>query len=89
MKDVVTVLGKDKKGIIAEVSTALYKMEINIEDISQTIMQDYFTMIMLVDTSDSKLSFKEIFDSLKKLGENLGLTIRIQQEDIFSAMHSV
>ena len=90
MKAIVSVIGKDKKGIIAKVSGALYDMNINIEDISQTIMQEYFTMIMLVDLSEATLSFTEIASSLATLGqETLGVDIRIQNEEIFNAMHRV
>ena len=90
MKAIVSVIGKDKKGIIAKVSGALYDMNINIEDISQTIMQEYFTMIMLVDLSEAALSFTEIAAALASLGkETLGVDIRIQNEEIFNAMHRV
>ena len=90
MKAIVSVIGKDKKGIIAKVSGALYDMNVNIEDISQTIMQDYFTMIMLVDLADADKSFIQISDALSALGKDtLGVDIRIQNEAIFNAMHRV
>ena len=89
MKAIVSVIGKDKKGIIAKVSTALYEMEINIENISQTIMQEYFTMIMAVDFSDSKLKFNEIAAKLDALGKENAVEIHIQLQSIFDSMHQV
>lgn len=89
MKAVVSVLGKDKKGIIAAVSGALSDIDINIEDISQTVMQDYFTMIMLVDLSECKLTLGEVSETLNKVGENKGVIVKIQHEDIFNAMHKL
>ena len=89
MKAIVSVIGKDKKGIIAKVSTALFDMDLNIENISQTIMQDYFTMIMAVDLSESKLNFSEIAQKLDALGKNNAVEIRIQLQSIFDSMHQV
>ena len=89
MKAIVSVIGKDKKGIIAKVSTALYEMEINIENISQTIMQEYFTMIMAVDLKDSKLKFNEIAEKLDALGKENAVDIHIQLQSIFDSMHQV
>ena len=89
MKAIVSVLGTDKKGIIAKVAGALWEMDINVEDISQTIMQDYFTMIMLVNVADSKLKFVEISDRLSALGAEIGVEIRIQSEEIFKTMHRI
>lgn len=82
-------MGMDKKGIIAKVSGALFDMDINIEDISQTIVRRYFTMIMLVDTEGSEYKFKEISDRLCRLGEEIGVEIRIQSEAIFRTMHRI
>ena len=89
MKAIVSVIGKDKKGIIAKVSTALYEMNINIEDISQTIMQDYFTMIMAVDTSECPLKFDAVVDKLNQLGKETHLEIHIQLQSIFDSMHKI
>ena len=89
MKAVVSVLGTDKKGIIAKVTGALWEMDINVEDISQTIMQNYFTMIMLVNLSDCKLKFVEVSDKLTELGKEIGVEIRIQSESIFQTMHRI
>ncbi len=89
MKAIVSVVGKDKRGIIARVSGALFEMDVNVEDISQTLMQDYFTMIMMVDLSESKLKFIEISDRLNELGKEIGVEIRIQSEAIFQTMHKI
>ena len=89
MKAIVTVIGKDKPGIIAKVSTALAENQVNIEDISQSIVQGYFTMIMLCNIKDSPLSLKEIITVLNKVGEEIGVSIHVQHEDIFNAMHKI
>ena len=89
MKAIVTVMGKDRKGIIARVSNFLYEHDINIEDISQTIMQDFFSMVMMVNVDEIKISFNEIVKKCNDLSEEMGLEIRIQSEDIFNAMHRV
>lgn len=89
MRAVITVVGRDKVGIIAEVSRALAENRVNILDISQTIMQDMFTMIMLVDVSESKVAFSALSDTLSALGDTLGLSIRIQHEDLFHSMHRI
>ena len=88
-KAIITVLGKDRTGIIAAVSGRLAQCEVNVLDITQTILQEYFTMIMLVDLASSALPFDEIKRSLAELGEELGMNIRIQHEDIFNTMHSI
>ena len=87
MKAVVTVVGKDKVGIIARVSGVLCENEINILDISQTIMQDMFTMIMLVDMGGKKVS--EMSEKLDALAKEVGLSIHIQSEELFSSMHRI
>lgn len=89
MKAIITVVGKDKVGIIAGVSTLLAEANVNILDISQTILQEYFTMIMLVDLSHTKLSLETLKEKLNKKGEELGVSIRLQHEDIFQAMHRI
>lgn len=89
MKAIISVIGQDRLGVIAKVSGKLFEMNINIEDISQTIMQNYFTMIMMVDTSKSALSFTQMADEMKKLGEEIGMDIRMQSESIFNAMHKI
>ena len=89
MKAILTVVGLDRVGIIGEICTMLAGMQINIVDISQTVMRDFFTMIMLVDTEKSDKTFDQISDVLKEKEATTGLTIRIQREDIFHAMHRI
>ncbi len=89
MRAIVTVIGKDKKGIIAKVSGALYENGINILDISQTIMQDMFTMIMLVDMTDSAKQVWELTKEIEDLGSELGLSIHVQREELFDSMHRI
>lgn len=89
MRAVITVVGTDKVGIIYKVSKVLAQNNVNILDISQTIMQDMFTMIMLVDVSASKIAFSALSDMLSSLGDTLGLSIRIQHEDLFNSMHRI
>lgn len=89
MKAIVTVIGKDTVGIIASVCALLAEQNANVLDISQTVMQDYFTMIMMVDLSQSKASFADLAAELEQAGKAKGLSIRIQREDIFKAMHEI
>ncbi|MGN0806544.1 MAG: ACT domain-containing protein [Candidatus Coproplasma sp.] len=89
MRAVVTVVGKDKTGIIAKISAFLAEKEINILDISQTILDKYFTMIMLVDLSAANVKLADLAEECKVLGENIGMSIHVQHEDIFNTMHSV
>ena len=89
MRAVITVIGKDRKGIIAGISTELANAGINILDISQTTLQEYFAMIMLVDMTDSKEGFLSMQKKLNKKGEALGVQVKMQREDIFNAMHQV
>ncbi|MDD6146816.1 MAG: ACT domain-containing protein [Oscillospiraceae bacterium] len=89
MKAIVTVIGKDRAGIIAEVCTLLANSQINILDISQTVMEGFFTMTMLIDLAECTNSFTEVSESLKNKGDEMKLNIRIQREDIFDLMHRV
>ncbi|MCF0121127.1 MAG: ACT domain-containing protein [Oscillospiraceae bacterium] len=89
MRAIVTVIGKDQVGIIANVCSLLAANDINILDISQTVLQNFFTMVMLVDMSECGRQFSEIAELLKANGEERGLIIRIQREDIFEAMHRI
>lgn len=89
MKAVITVIGKDKTGIIYGVTSVLAENEVNIMDINQTILQDFFTMVMLVDLKGMKGDFEELKKKLEKKGEELCVNIRIQHEDIFKCMHEV
>lgn len=88
MKAIVSVIGKDKSGIIAKVATALAEQNVNIEDISQTIVQGNFTMIMMCDLGDN-ISVAELGKVLDKTGKETGVAIRVQHEDIFNAMHTL
>lgn len=89
MRAIVTVIGHDRVGIIADVCALLSANQINVLDISQTILQDYFTMIMIVDISDSALPFSQLIKLLEEQGQTLGLSIRAMREDIFNAMHRI
>ena len=89
MNAIVTVLGQDRVGIIAAVCNRLANYNVNILDISQTILQGAFTMVMAVDVSQSTASFGELGKGLNDLGTEMGLSIRIQREEIFNAMHSI
>lgn len=89
MKAIITVVGNDKVGIIAKVSDVLAKNNINILDISQTIMQNMFTMIMLVDISKCSVSLSMASEILDDLGNEFGLSIKIQHENIFNSMHRI
>lgn len=90
MKAIVTVMGKDRVGIIAEVCSLLAELNVNINDINQTVMQDdFFSMVMLTDVSKSNVSFGEISEKLSAKGDEMGLVIKIQLEDIFNAMHKI
>ena len=89
MKAIVTVLGKDTVGIIAAVCALLSQHNVNVLDISQTILQEYFTMVMMVDIGECNSSFAELASALEAAGAERGLSIRIQREDIFNAMHRI
>ena len=89
MRAIVTVVGPDRVGIIAEVCTQLAQLNINIIDISQTVMEGFFTMMMVTDTSKANSDLDTIADVLARKGKAMGLSLRIQREDIFHAMHKV
>ena len=89
MKAIVTVVGKDRVGIIAGVCTALASFNVNVLDISQTVMQGYFTMMMVTDVSASTIPMAQLASKLENIGKDMGLSIRIQREDIFEAMHRI
>ena len=88
-KTIITVVGKDTVGIIAKVCTYLADNNINILDISQTIVQDYFNMMMIVDMNNSEKKFGTIADELEEVGKEIGVMIKCQQEDIFNSMHRI
>ena len=87
MRAILTTIGADKAGIIAGVSTYLAKNQINILDVSQTIMNGYFTMMMMVEIPDEKVDFEKITTELNELGEKLGVEIKIRNEKLYQAMH--
>ena len=89
MNAIVTVIGKDKVGIIAAVCIKLAEMNVNVLDISQTILDGKFTMVMAVDAANANVGFEELAAQLRELGEGMGLSIRIQREEIFDAMHRI
>lgn len=89
MKGIITVLGKDHVGIIGTVCMHLSRNDINILDISQTIVGGYLNMMMIVDLSTVKKEFTVLVDELVELGENMGVSVKMQHEDIFSSMHRV
>lgn len=89
MRAIVTVIGKDHVGIIADVTALLAQYGVNVLDISQTVLQEYFTMIMLVDTSQCTVPFADLARTLDEAGAQRSLQIRAQREDIFNAMHRI
>ena len=86
-KSIITVVGKDTVGITAKVCTYLAENNINILDISQTIVQGYFNMMMIVDMNEAKEEFREVSEELNIIGEEIGVTIRCQRSEIFEKMH--
>jgi ACT domain-containing protein len=89
MKAIITVLGHDKVGIIHEVTSILSKNNINILDITQTLISGYFTMIMLVDTSNMSVDFTSLKNTLDEKAKKINVSIKIQREDIFTSMHEI
>lgn len=89
MKAIVTVVGKDQVGIIAAVCVKLAQYQVNVLDISQTILQGYFTMMMAVDVSACTVPLAQLVENMDAMGKEMGLSIRVQREDIFEAMHRV
>ena len=89
MKTIVSVIGKDAVGIIADVSAVCSECNANIIDITQSVLQDMFVMVMLTEIKDINCSFSDYSDKMKKLGENRGLDIRVMHEDVFNSMHRI
>ncbi|MBE6048361.1 MAG: ACT domain-containing protein [Clostridium sp.] len=89
MKSILTVIGKDQVGIIAGVSSKLKELNINILNVTQTIMDGYFTMIMMLDLNEANTSFEEIKKGLAEKGKELKVDVKIQREEIFNSMHSL
>ena len=89
MKAIVTVVGKDRVGIIGNVCMSLAGFNVNVLDISQTVMQGYLTMMMAVDVSACNIPLADLVSEMARKGEEMGLSIRVQREDIFQAMHRI
>ncbi len=89
MRAVVTVTGSDRRGIIAKVSNFLFERNVNIEDISQTVLGEQFAMIMMVDMSESSRDFAALAEELEEKGKEIGMAVRLQHAAIFDAMHNV
>ena len=89
MRAVVTVIGKDKKGIIAKISAFFAEKGANILDISQTILEEYFAMIMIVDLSDTQEELATLAKESSEYGKSIGMSVYLQHEDIFNAMHTI
>ena len=89
MRAVITVIGKDMVGILAKISTECSNHNINVLEVTQTILQDMFAMIMMVDISKSDIPFTDFADMLDKIGSDMGLSIHAMHEDIFNAMHTI
>ncbi|GEA15819.1 UPF0237 protein [Moorella sp. E308F] len=86
---IITVLGQDRVGILAGITAVLAAANVNILDISQTILQEFFTMIMVVDLKDSNLDFFDLQTQLKARGEELGVQVTMQQAEVFKFMHRI
>ena len=89
MKAVITVIGKDMVGILAEVAGVCSKKHVNVLEVTQSILQDMFVMVMMVDISGCTVPFADLSDSLTALGENMNLKIHVMHEDIFNSMHRI
>ena len=89
MNAIITVVGKDRVGIIAAICVKLAEFNINVLDISQTILHGSFTMVMAVDIAQANTAFNKVAEGLKELGVDMGLSIHIQREEIFDAMHTI
>lgn len=89
MRGIITVVGKDKVGIIAKVCTLLSEKNVNILDISQTIVKEYFNMMMIVELNDTSEELDSLIDLLDSLGEEIGVNIKLQHESIFNSMHRI
>lgn len=89
MKGFISVIGKDKVGILAAVSAKCAEYNVNIADVSQTVMSDMFTMIMMIDISDISVNFGDFVSLMKDFGTEIGMDIRVMHEDIFNSMHRI
>ena len=89
MKAVISVIGKDSVGILAKVSTKCAQFNVNVDDVTQTVLQDIFTMIMMTDTTNCSVDFSSFKSEMQKLGEEMGMKIDVMHEDIFNSMHRI
>ena len=89
MRAVITVVGTDRVGILAGVSAICSQSGMNVEDVTQSILQDIFAMVMIVETTEKSIPFAEFVDKMKAMGEETGLQIPVMHEDIFNAMHRI
>jgi len=89
VKGIITVVGKDKVGIIYSITKILAEHNVNVEDISQTVLQDYFTMMMMVNLANITCDFSVLKERLDRLGDEIGLSVKIQREEIFNYMHNI
>lgn len=89
MRAVISVIGKDMVGILAKISTVCASHNVNVIDVTQTIMQDMFVMIMMTDISSCSVPFSQLQDELTKIGDEMGLSVHTMHEDIFNSMHKI
>ena len=89
MKAVVAVIGQDRVGILAKISNACAESNASVDDVSQTVMQNFFTMVMLVDISALNCSFRELTERLTDTGRDVGMKVHVMHEDIFNSMHRI
>lgn len=89
MKAVITVLGEDKVGIIARITSVLAENKVNVLDVKQTILQKYFNMIMIVDLNKMNVNLKVLSEQLSNIGEEMGVSIKIRHEDLFNSMYTI
>ncbi|BCI60466.1 ACT domain-containing protein [Solibaculum mannosilyticum] len=89
MRAVISVIGKDMMGILAKVTTLCYETDVNVIEVTQSVLQDLFAMTMMVDMEKCSVPFTELSDRMRQLGEDMGLSIRMMHEDIFNSMHRI
>ncbi len=89
MRAIISVIGQDKVGILAKVTNACAEHKINVVDVTQSVLREFFAMIMLVDISESDIPLTELGDKMEAIGKEMGLSIHVMHEDIFNAMHTI
>lgn len=89
MRAIISVIGRDQVGILAKVTAVCAAHKVNVVDVTQSVLREFFAMIMLVDISESELSLTDFGDEMNKVGEEMGMSIRVMHEDIFNAMHTI